>query len=351
MPVAQKHAKKGSGPLVAAVALLCCCALLLGGVGYMWWRSSQNNADSIDRLQTEIVGLQSQLADAQAALDAAQSGIDAAVDAAVSDSADALAQKQAELDALRQQLEALKKQLADTQAALEAAESREAALRKQMTESYPADAKLIALTFDVGPSAYTSELLDFIEQRGVKATFFVIGKNVERYGAVLPRIVAAGCEIGNHSYAHKSYKTLSAADRAADYNKCNALIAARVKGYVPAIMRPPGGNYNAAVQSYFKTQGVGVVNWCVDTRDWETREVNSILKHAYRTDGYGIRENAIVLMHDVYGSTVEAAKILIDRLLAEGYTLCTVSELLANRAGGMRPGSVYYAADRITAVS
>ena len=348
--LATKHAKKGNGPLVVAVALLCCCALVIGGVGYMWWRSSQSAVANIDSLQAEIVALQTELAEKGAALEAAQQEIEKAADAAVSGMNDRLAEKQAALDKLTEQLAALQAQLAETRKALEAAESREAALRKEMATAYPADAKLIALTFDDGPSTYTAELLDFIEQRGVKATFFVIGKNVEKYGSVLPRIVAAGCEIGNHSYAHKSYKGMTAAEMAADYQKCNSLIAARVKGYVPAVMRPPGGNYNAAVQSYFKSQGVGIVNWCVDTRDWESRNVDSILKNAYRTDGYGIRENAVVLMHDIYPTTVEAAKILIDRLLSEGYTLCTVSELLANRAGGMKAGSVYYAADRVTAI-
>lgn len=350
MLLATKHAKKGNGPLVVAVALLCCCALVIGGVGYMWWRSTQSASENIDSLQAEIVSLQTQLAEASAALEAAEEAVDAAADAAVSGMNDRLAEKQAALDKLEQQLAALQQQLAETEAALKAAESREAALRKEMATAYPADAKLIALTFDDGPSTYTAELLDFIEQRGVKATFFVIGKNVEKYGAVLPRIVAAGCEIGNHSYAHKSYKTLTAAQLSADYQRCNSLIAARVKGYTPAVMRPPGGNYNGAVQSYFKKQGVGLINWCVDTRDWESRNVDSILKNAYRTDGYGIRENAVVLMHDIYPATVEAAKILIDRLLADGYTLCTVSELLANRAGGMQPGNVYYAADRVTAI-
>ena len=103
-------------------------------------------------------------------------------------------------------------------------------------------------------------------------------------------------------------------------------------------MRCPGGNYNQTVQNYAKSANIPIIQWSVDTLDWKYRNKASVLSRAKS----GIKDGAIVLMHDLYSTTVNAAIELIPYLQNQGYTLVTVPELLAAKYGTIQPGKVYF---------
>ena len=200
---------------------------------------------------------------------------------------------------------------------------------------------LIALTFDDGPSTYTELLLDALAERGVPATFFVLGWRVTANPEIARRIVDEGHEIAFHGYTHRQFTRLGAAGIRDQLSRSRDVIYATT-GATPTILRPPYGARNATVQSVAAEWGLPIVLWTVDTRDWETRNVDAILGHF--VDPYGavrIRPGDNILMHDIYPTTIEAAIYALDLLLARGFTFVTVSDLLTERHGTLTPGGVY----------
>jgi peptidoglycan/xylan/chitin deacetylase (PgdA/CDA1 family) len=203
------------------------------------------------------------------------------------------------------------------------------------------DGKLVALTFDDGPGAYTNRLLDTLYARNVPATFFVLGQQVSANPAVAKRMVEEGHEIASHSYRHPNFTSMSASGIRDELNQSrNAILQAT--GAVPALLRPPYGSYNSTVQSVAIELGLPLIMWSVDTRDWESRNVNSILGHFTDGNRIKIKDGDIILMHDIYSTTVDAAIRAVDLLLADGFTFVTVSELLMERYKTVTPGRVYY---------
>ncbi len=207
---------------------------------------------------------------------------------------------------------------------------------------YPPEAyigkKLVALTFDDGPGEYTAELLDFLKEKKVRATFFLLGVNAQQYPALIKRMEKEGHTIGNHSYSHTNLSKLSASKVAGELEKCNAVIRKAV-GHNAVVMRCPGGNNNATVKKAAKNAQMPIIHWSVDTRDWELKDKDKILKRAFGEGG--ITDGSIVLLHDIHRASVDAAKEMILRLKKEGYTFVTVPELLSARAGGMTAGEFY----------
>ena len=198
--------------------------------------------------------------------------------------------------------------------------------------------KIVALTFDDGPGPYTEELLDFLKQEGVRATFFVLGTRVDSYPKLIRRMAAEGHEVGNHSNAHNMLNKMNLVGVRNEMGKCAEKIE-KLLGYRPSVMRCPGGNKNDAVHTYATEAGIPIAYWSVDTRDWESRNKDKILEVAFGKNG--IKDGSIVLMHDIYKTTVEAAKEMILRLKAEGYVFVTTSELIAARRGGIVAGKQY----------
>lgn len=202
-------------------------------------------------------------------------------------------------------------------------------------------AKLVALTFDDGPGPYTAKLLDELKARNIHATFFVLGSKVDKYPDLIRRMAEEGHVVGNHSQNHKNLKNLSAQGVRDEMEACATRIE-QITGQRPSIMRCPGGNCNNTVKDYAASVGIPIAYWDVDTRDWESRNVNSILNVAFNSR-YKIQDGSIVLMHDIYETTLNASIQMMDRLLKEGYTFVTVPQLLTLR-GGIAPGQVYNAA-------
>ena len=205
--------------------------------------------------------------------------------------------------------------------------------------AYPAGAKLAALTFDDGPNKYTARLLDILKEKETPATFFVLGSWAERYPELIRREVAEGHAVGSHSYSHTKLTTLTAEEIAADLDKSLEALT-RITGQTPSLLRVPGGHYNDDVWAYAREKGLRIIQWSVDSRDWEKKNRDSIMENIFESR-YNVKDGGIILLHDVHATTVDCVGEIIDRLKAEGYTLVTVPELLRWRAAYGEAGEVY----------
>ena len=192
--------------------------------------------------------------------------------------------------------------------------------------------RMIALTYDDGPSLYTPIVLDALEKYEAHATFFVVGNRVNQYGGSIRREAELGCEIGNHTYGHNNLGSLPASQIQQALLQTNSLVK-KLSGTDIHVMRPPGGSYNATVCA---AAGMPVIMWSVDTLDWKTRNtaqtIQCVGKNAY--------DGAVVLMHDLHKPTADAADAVMNNLRSAGYQMVTISELAYYR-GGMLAGKVY----------
>ena len=180
----------------------------------------------------------------------------------------------------------------------------------------------VALTFDDGPSSeYTPLLLDGLRERNVKASFFVIGSNIEKEGGeeIIRRMHEEGHLIGNHTWHHVDLSDLSTEDAWKELEMTDSLIKA-VTGEETALVRPPFGEFPRSMEEPDKLY----VKWTVDSRDWVTKDTQEIVRKVV-TD---TEENDIILMHDCYETSVEAALQIIDTLSERGYEFVTVDRLL-----------------------
>jgi peptidoglycan/xylan/chitin deacetylase (PgdA/CDA1 family) len=182
------------------------------------------------------------------------------------------------------------------------------------------DDKVVALTFDDGPSRYTDKILDILKRHEACATFFLIGNKVDFYGDTLQRMLKEGSEIGNHSYDHKLLTRVSENEFKDEINKTNDAIK-KVTGFTPALFRPTYGGYSNALKSYTNLK---FVLWNVDSRDWQVRNTEGILRNVVPN----VRSGSIVLMHDNHEYAVNALDEVIEQLQKENYKFITVSELL-----------------------
>jgi len=193
---------------------------------------------------------------------------------------------------------------------------------------------MVALTFDDGPSKYTAEILKVLKENNSVATFFVLGSEVNKYKDVLNQVIAEGNEIGNHSYNHKNLKTITDEELYKQVQGTDDLVYI-ASGYTPKVMRPPYGISDAELN---KKINKPIVKWSIDTLDWKNRDTDKVVA-AVLND---VKDGDIVLMHDLYDSTAQAAKIIIPKLVEQGYQLVTVSEMSEYRDVTLTPGQQYY---------
>ena len=197
-----------------------------------------------------------------------------------------------------------------------------------------ADKKLVALTFDDGPSSLTTpRLLDILAEKRVRATFFVVGSMAGRSPAVLQREKSEGHEIGSHSTGHQNLTKLSVADLLVNRQEMENLFQAQL-GQPVQLMRPPYGALNQAV---YNTMAYPLILWSVDPEDWRYRDAEVVRRAVVGATFDG----AIILMHDIYGTTVDAVAGIIDDLRAQGYEFLTVSELAKVRGVQLLAGYKY----------
>ena len=193
--------------------------------------------------------------------------------------------------------------------------------------------KMVALTYDDGPSIYTPRILKTLKENNSVATFFVVGNRVPMYSDTVKKAYDMGCEIGNHTYEHKSLPNLSETEVKRQISKTNKEVKKAI-GEKPVIMRPTGGATNTNIKKWV---GMPSIIWSVDTLDWKTRNADSTRRAVLNR----VKDGDIVLMHDLYSATATASETIIPELVRRGYQLVTVSELAECR-GGMKETGAYY---------
>ena len=184
--------------------------------------------------------------------------------------------------------------------------------------------KVVALTFDDGPNpATTNQALDTLSKYGIKATFFVLGKNVSGNEEILKRMKADGHVIGNHSWSHPVLSKLSLDEAKKQITDTEDALA-KVLGSSSKLMRPP---YGAITDDIRNSLNLSFIMWDVDSLDWKSKNETAILTEIQRE----VKNGSIILMHDIHVETVNALPKVIDYLKEQGYEFVTVPEMLHSR--------------------
>lgn len=179
----------------------------------------------------------------------------------------------------------------------------------------------LPLTFDDGPHpVYTKKLLDGLRKRGVKATFFLIGENIEGNEELVKQMAEDGHLIGNHTWSHVDVTKMSDKQACEEIAKTSELVRSIV-GYDTEYIRPPFGAWNKNLECGF---GMFPVLWTIDPLDWKTENADQIVEKVMSE----AKENAIILLHDRYEASVEAALRIVDLLKEQGYTFVTADKLV-----------------------
>ena len=203
----------------------------------------------------------------------------------------------------------------------------------------PTEKKLVALTFDDGPyTKVTNRILDVLEANGARATFFVVGERLDTYSDTLKREASLGNQIGNHTYGHPNLNKLSAKEIKEQISKTNKKLKRYITTGEVVMLRPPYGNANETVRAAVT---VPMINWSLDSRDWESRNAEKIIKTVLDS----VKDGDVVLMHDLYESTAEAVEYLVPELIQRGFELVTVEEMFAAKKVELKGGVVYHSAD------
>ena len=184
---------------------------------------------------------------------------------------------------------------------------------------------MVALTFDDGPHPeFTDQILDILEEHQAVATFFEVATNLYKDPDAVRRAADMGCEIGSHSYRHADLGKMSQEAIQADLAAADELFI-QVLGQAPTLLRPPYGSVNSALKT---SSGRTLVTWSIDPQDWLSKDAGKVVAHVESFDDL---DGQVILLHSIYGSTVDATGILVPWLLEQGYQLVTVSELLTLR--------------------
>lgn len=183
------------------------------------------------------------------------------------------------------------------------------------------EAKKVAITFDDGPNPlYTEMLLEGLKERNVKATFFLIGKEVKEYPDIVKRMYEEGHLIGNHTYEHVNLCEVDTKQVKWQVEQTNDLIY-EVTGERPVYIRPPYGCWNKQME---EETGMLEILWSVDPRDWECNDTDVLISRVLKQ----VDDEGIILFHDGSQSSVDAALTVIDILQERGYEFVLASEVL-----------------------
>ena len=194
--------------------------------------------------------------------------------------------------------------------------------------------KYIALTFDDGPRRGTTDLLlDGLKERGASATFFMVGEQIQGNEDLVMRMKNEGHQAGNHTWSHLRLEGISSNEILHEVERTEELLE-RLLGEADYWLRPPYGSVSNGSEDLIR---VPMIKWSVDPRDWESRDREKIVQAVLRD----AEPNSIVLLHDIYPASVEAALEIVDQLQKQGYEFVTVRELFALNGMVPEPGRMY----------
>lgn len=199
----------------------------------------------------------------------------------------------------------------------------------------PGSAGLLALTFDDGPGPYTERLLNELKTRGVRVTFFMVGKNTAGiYKPLVGRMIREGHQAASHSYKHAWLTKYSLASLENDLQTTRDLLDEGAGGHYSYMLRPPYGGVNDRVK---KNAGSPLILWSVDPYDWKYRDAQVVSEDVINT----AKDGDIILLHDIHETSVEAALIIIDSLREKGFEFVTVTELARRKGAEPENGTTY----------
>lgn len=185
----------------------------------------------------------------------------------------------------------------------------------------------VALAFDDGPFEYTNGILDTLAAHNAKATFFLVGLQVEKYPEIARRIVDEGHQVGNHSYSHKMLTKVGRSTWTYQIDQVSVLIHEATQVY-PRIFRPPYRGYNDEILNYVNEAGMTVVLWDVDPKDWKTSSPTLVEQRILSR----VKPGSILTLHDLSEGTRKGLGSIIKSLQAQGYELVTVGEMIEDNA-------------------
>lgn len=204
--------------------------------------------------------------------------------------------------------------------------------------------KYVALTFDDGPKAdTTSVLLDGLLERGAAATFFVVGEQIPCNEGLLQRMKAEGHQIGNHTYSHVRLKTADRDSVIEEIQKSEVLLRSAV-GEDSFWLRPPYGAIDTQRAKLIKTP---MIYWSVDPQDWKLLDTQKVVDAVLGA----VQPGDIILLHDFYPTSVQAALEIVDQLQKDGYDFVTVEELFRIQEVVPQAGTLYARPDRVRTLS
>lgn len=195
---------------------------------------------------------------------------------------------------------------------------------------------MVGLSFDDGPSEFTTRILRILDQYDARATFCIVGNRVAEFPRVMEAIAASEHEVATHTWGHADLYKLSVSGIETTLNKSIKAIEEST-GKKVSLLRPPYGHVDAKVKRACKNLGLYIVTWTVDSEDWKSRNEQRI----YNEIMSQVSNGAVILCHDLYETTAKAMEKVIPALVEQGYQILTLSELYSFRKGGVEPGKLY----------
>lgn len=193
--------------------------------------------------------------------------------------------------------------------------------------NYTKSDKMVAFTFDDGPSYNTIKIVNTLVKYDSKATFFLVGNKIEKYAKTMDVLVKNGMDIGNHTYSHKELTKLRDKEILKEIDLTNEVIYNKT-GIKPMFLRPSYGAMNKRIK---KLSTMPIIIWNIDTLDWKYHNSNKIKDKILKY----VSDGDIILMHDTYVATLNAIEMVIPELKKQGYKIVSVSELFKYK--GVKP--------------
>lgn len=202
------------------------------------------------------------------------------------------------------------------------------------TNSEVINKKMVAFTFDDGPSIYTKDFVNTLNEYGFKATFFELGNRIKYNQGVVEYLLNNGMEVASHSYSHKNLNILGDKEIDSEVNSTSIIFNEITKESIK-LFRPPYGNLEKSVLDRINYP---IIMWDIDSYDWLYKDEEIVYKNIINN----IKDGSIVLMHDVYITSLEALKKVLPELKAMGYVVTTVSELASSKGYILENKTKYY---------
>ena len=209
---------------------------------------------------------------------------------------------------------------------------------KLFSNSIDKNKKMVAITFDDGPHATnTYKILDILDCNNAKATFFMLGSNIEKNSDVVKAVYDRENEIGIHTWNHKELTKLSLEEIQSEVNSTADAIF-NLTGERPVLVRPPYGSVNNTVKSALSNYIL--ILWNVDSLDWKSRNEEKIVPLVMNN----VKDGDIILLHDIHSTTIPAVEKIVKQLTEQDYQLVTVSDMLKAKGYDTTQVKLFYSA-------